>query len=179
MTVIDSYFNWLCDSVYDSSYTRGLSYHSLFMHLFMTDFFWLIDRDENRAADGLDLRYAFADECGYSRSEIDSELGDKPCSVLEMMIGLAKRCEDSIAYDDEYGDRSGQWFWIMLVNLGLGNFSDDRYISERVSYILDVFLNRKYEDNQIGCPFFVKHPKAPLHQTELWMQLNWYLAELL
>lgn len=175
----DDYFNWLYDSVCDSSYTRELSYYELFTYLYTTDFYWSIDKDENRAIDGVELRYIFAEEHGIPVNKIDSIFANKPCSVLEMMVGLAKRCEDHIACDYEYGDRTAQWFWTMLVNLGLGEYSDNKFNFEQVDKITHIFLDRKYKDNQIGCPFFVKNPRAPLRQTELWMQINWYLAEVL
>lgn len=175
----NEYFEWLYSLVYDDSFARGLSYRKLFEHMYMTEFYWLIDHDENRVYDGLELRHIFADDYHYSHDDIDYIFSDKPCSVLEVMIGMCMRCERSIAEDEDYGDRTGQWFWTMIVNMGLGDMNDRKYKPNRVQKILNIFLNREYENNQVGCPFYIQHPKKPLRETELWMQINWYLSEIL
>ena len=41
-----------------------------------------------------------------------------------MMIALAIRCEEHIMDDPDAGDRTGQWFWSMLVSLGLGSMDE-------------------------------------------------------
>ena len=51
---------------------------------------------------------------------------------------------------------------------------------EEVNYIIDLFLNRDYDDHSlIGCAFNVQYPKAPMNQTELWYQMCWHLSEVL
>ena len=42
---------------------------------------------------------------------ISAYLDNKTCSVLEMMIALAIRCEEHIMDDPDVGNRTGQWFW--------------------------------------------------------------------
>lgn len=175
----DEYFNWLYDIVCDSSYTRELSYYMLFDYLYSTDFYWVVERDENRAIDGMNLRYTFADINGVPEEELHAIFGNKRCSVLEMMIALVDRCEEAITCDEEYGNRRSQWFWTMLVNIGLSQYSDQRFNLSAVERVTSIFLKRTYKDNELGCPFHVQNPRAPLNQTELWMQLNWYLAEVL
>ena len=177
--IVDEYFNWLYDLMCDDSYKNAPTYHDLFEKLFNTEFTWTIDRDANRAFDGREMRYIFADEYRYSDERIDEAFDDRPASVLEVMIAMVLRCEHAIAEDERYGDRSGQWFWTMLVNIGLGDMADGAYDETRADEMLSIFLNRKYGNNELGCPFFVKHPKAPMKDTELWMQFNWYLAEVL
>lgn len=78
----EKYCDWLYDMVCDSSYSKGLSYHKLFEYLYSTDFYWIINKDENRAIDGLYLRYAFANACGLSEAEIYNAFYTKSCSVL-------------------------------------------------------------------------------------------------
>lgn len=51
---------------------------------------------------------------------IASYLDNRPCSVLEMIIALAIRLEEHIMDDPDIGNRTGQWFWDMIVSLGLG-----------------------------------------------------------
>ena len=174
-----NYLDWLRSLVYDDTYAKENTYYKLFEQLYSTEFYWVIDHDENRAADGVMLRYEFADAYRYSYSEIEFIFADEPCSVLEMFIGLVMRCENAIAMDEDYGNRSGQWFWTIIVNLGLGEMTDSQYDEAIVGDILRTFMNREYKDNEIGCPFFVEHPRKPLRDTELWMQMNWFLADIL
>ena len=61
------YFEWLCEFVYDEKrMSRGLSYNNMFSFLFDTPFHWTMTMDENRAADGIDLRYRFGRERGVA-----------------------------------------------------------------------------------------------------------------
>lgn len=53
---------------------------------------------------------------------------------LEMIIALAIRLEEHIMDDPDIGNRTGQWFWDMIVSLGLG--------SEGLIDVIRRFLNR-------------------------------------
>ena len=102
------YFEWLYYLVCDKRFSEQNSYRKLFEHLHNTEFVYFVSMDGNRAQDGIDLRYRFGCSIGYKDI---SEYLDGPCSVLEMMIALAIRCEEKIMDDPAYGDRTGQWFW--------------------------------------------------------------------
>ena len=141
------YFKWMCKLVYDDRYTKKFSYHRLMKQLHEIDFEWVIDMDGNRAADGTDLRYRFGYENSYSGNMIASFLDDRPCSVLEMMVALAIRCEEHIMEDPGEGDRTGQWFWNMIVNLGLSGMIDEHYDEEYVDQVIDRFMQRRYKRN--------------------------------
>ena len=78
-------------------------------------------------------------------------------------------------YDPNIGDRTEQWFWEMIVNLGLGGMMDDIFDVEHVEYIVDRFLNREYEPNGRGGLFFIRNCKYDLRRVEIWYQLCWYL----
>ena len=111
---------------------------------------------------------------------IASLLDVVPCSVLEMMLALSIRCEEHIMDDPEIGNRTGEWFWIMIVNLGLGSMDDTRYDEEYVDDILDKFLNREYDADGTGGLFPVRNPRYAqydLRNVDIWYQLNWYLQE--
>lgn len=103
---------------------------------------------------------------------------DGPCSILEMMIALAIRCEETIMDDTSRGDRTSQWFWEMIVSLGLGSMSDDRFAPDIVDDILDRFLNREYEPNGKGGLFTIKNCEYDLRDVEIWYQLCWYLDSI-
>lgn len=51
--------------------------------------------DSNRAGDGLGLRYRFSDLKRYRYEDVEAALPET-CSMLEMMIALALRCEERL-----------------------------------------------------------------------------------
>lgn len=173
------YFEWMCQLVYDEQYTRRLSYHKLLNHLHNIDFVYILPMDGNRADDGIDLRYRFGYENKYEGSMIASYLDNRPCSVLEMLIALAFRCEENIMRDPDIGDRTGQWFWNMIVSLGLGSMNDSRYDSEYTDEVIFRFMDRKYARNGEGGLFTIEHCKYDMRSVEIWWQMNWYLGSIL
>lgn len=111
--IINEYFEWICKWVCDCKYSKRVSYRKLLMCLHNIEFTYLIPEDVNRAIDGCDLRQRFSDEKGYGCLLYD--VLDNPCSVLEMMIALCIRLEEQIMDDPDIGNRTGQWFWDMIV----------------------------------------------------------------
>ena len=170
-SITDQYFEWLCDLVHDSSQPQYISYNKLLSQLFDTQFRFSIPKDENSAVWGMNLRYIFAISHGYGE---EGEIPG-PCSVLEMMVALAIRCEESIMDNPAMGDRTGQWFWEMIVSLGLGSMTDYIYNSEYVADVLDRFLDRRYEPNGRGGLFTIHNCEYDLRNVEIWYQLCWYL----
>lgn len=173
--VNNEYFEWLCHFVCDERYAKKTSYHKLMRRLHEIDFEYILAMDGNRAEDGMDLRYRFAYENNYTGSMVASYLDDRPCSVLEMMIALAIRCEEHIMGDPDVGDRTGQWFWNMIVNLGLGRMTDPKFDPDYVDDTIDRFLKREYERNGKGGLFTVENPHRDLRSVDIWYQMCWYL----
>ena len=147
------------------------------MFLHKTEFIWIIPKDENRAHDGIDMRYRFALEKGYNDYIVKYLKG--PCSILEMMLALATRCEENIMDDPNIGDRTGQWFWGMINNLGLGDMIDNRFDEFYVEETIDIFLNREYQSNGKGGLFTIKNCDYDLREVEIWYQLCWYLDSIM
>jgi len=162
--------------VVDNRYSK--SYRKLFARLHDTEFTYTIPMDGNRAEDGIDLRYRFGREHDYSDAMVDSFLDDRPCSILEMMIALSIRCEEHIMDDPDIGNRTGQWFWSMLVSLGLGSMDDRKFDRHRVDIILERFLDREYGRNGEGGLFTVNNGRD-MRRTEIWYQMNYYLSEII
>lgn len=170
------YFNWLYDTVCGDS---GASFVELLACLHDIEFVYSISRDGNRAEDGIDLRRRFAYENRYDYEMIDLYLDDDcPCSVLEMMVALAIRCEEWIMDDPMYGNRTSQWFWEMIINLGLGGMHDVNFNREHVENIVYRFLDREYEPDGRGGLFRIKHCDRDLREVEIWYQLCWYLDSI-
>lgn len=172
----DRYFEWLASKI-SSGLSRGpISFEKLLRRLHSITFRYTLLRDENRAKDGVDLRYRFVWEHNYRRA-VEYEL-DGPCSVLEMMVALAIRCEENIMDDPLMGDRTSHWFRNMLVNLGLDSMSDDRFDIVYVDMVIDRFLDRQYDPDGQGGLFTVRHCDCDLRDVEIAYQLYWYLDEL-
>ena len=175
----NEYFEWIYEIVCSDKAYSKLSYRKLLCFLYYTEFIYICDRDENRACDGIDLRYRFGDDCGYSGSTINTYLDTRPCSVLEMMVALAFDVEEHIMDDPTFGDRTGQWFWNMIVNLGLGSMSDARFDRDYVEHVVCKFLNREYERNGRGGLFAISDDRHDMRTAEIWYQAMWYLNEFL
>lgn len=169
------YFEWMCQLVWDSRYSKRSSYKKLLRYLHDRQFVYIIDMDGNRAADGEDLRYRFGREEGFSDRLVASFLDDRPCSVLEMMIALSVRCEEHVMEDPDIGDRTGQWFWNMIVSLGLGCMTDSRFDADYVEEVIDRFLDREYEPNGRGGLFTIEHCNQDIRGVEIWYQMHMYL----
>lgn len=166
------YFDWLCDLVCKDRYSKSVSYSKLLAHLHDVEFTYLITMDQNRAENGIALRWRFYCETDYHVATND------PCSVLEMMVALAISCEN-IMDDPHVGDRTGQWFWGMIVNLGLGSMTDYKFDRIYVDAVIQRFLDREYEPNGKGGLFTVKNCKTDLRTVEIWNQLCWYLGTIM
>ena len=176
----NEYFRWLCDLVCKNKYGRGVSYRKLLRQLHDTEFTYLIPMDQNRAINGTSLRWRFAcEECDEEYRENVLEELDGPCSVLEMMIALAIECEVAIMDDPAVGDRTGQWFWDMIVNLGLGSMTDYHYDISHVRFVIRRFLDREYEPNGRGGLFTIEDCPHDLRDVEIWNQLTWYLGSIM
>lgn len=175
----DEYFEWMYRLVCNDRYYKNLSYRKLLQFLHNIEFIYIHERDENRAIDGVDFRYRFGYECGYSRDIIEQYLDTQPCSVLEMMIALAFTVEEHIMDDPAFGDRTGQWFWNMIVNLGLGAMCDTKFDVGYSEQIVLRFLNREYERNGEGGLFTVSDSRYDMRTAEIWHQTMWYLNEFL
>lgn len=173
----DRYFEWMKHLVCENGYGRRRSYRKLFSLLHETEFIYTMDMDANRADDGTDLRYRFAYEMRLSSDEVRRYLDDRPCSVLEMMVALASRCEEQIMDNPEDGNRTGKWFNHMLTSLGLMEMDDQQFDEKTVIDILCLFMNRDYDESGQGGLFTLRNPKWDMRETEIWYQMMAYLEE--
>ena len=174
--IANRYFEWMYARVCGD---KRLSYRRLLRHLHEIEFTYILPMDGNRAEDGIDLRYRFGDENDISEPVIASCLDDEPCSVLEMMVALAVRCEEHIMSAPDIGDRAGQWFWTMITNLGLSRMVDQNFDEDEVDNVIAVFLNREYHRDGSGGGIFHIDCGKDLSKAEIWYQAMWYLNEVL
>ena len=177
--LISDYFEWLYSIVEKKRHPDQASFRKLLMHLHNIEFKYSILRDQNRAEDGMDLRYRYAISNGYSDSaNTVMDILEGPCSVLEMMVALSIRCEENIMDDPNVGDRTSQWFWGMIVNLGLGSMTNDRYDRRYVDDVIFRFLDRDYDPDGKGGLFRIRQCDRDLRTVEIWYQLCWYIDSI-
>ena len=172
----NEYFDWM----YQLVCNEGKPYYrKLLQYLHSVDFEYINPMDGNRAEDGVDLRYRFGYQYSYEGPMIATYLDDRPCSILEMMVALAIRCEEHIMDDPDIGNRTGRWFWIMITNLGLDYMDDDSFVLAEADEVIERFLNREYGRHGEGGLFTIEHCRRDLRTVEIWYQMCWYLDDIL
>jgi hypothetical protein len=124
-----------------------------------------LEMDGNRIEDGLALRQEFR-EIYY-----DCPIPGIPCTVLEVLIALARRMEYITWREDLY---TAFWFWEMVDNLEL-NPRHPRVENER---IIDTWMARKFSFNGIGSPFPLKKCNVDQTKIEIWYQMQNYMIEM-
>ena len=171
------YFNWLCDLI---NLDEG-QFDILIYELHSIMFEWVLPFDANRSYDGFVLRYRY-DE--YSNSVIDDPTGQH-CTVLEALIALSEKM-DYILDDEDRGDRARLWFWEMVDNLGLCEYSNSTFIDpfgrdlsrlNEIHHICDIWMHREFEYNGEGSPFPLKNPQEDQRDLDLIRQMNAYVME--
>lgn len=171
----NDYFLWLCSFTSDK---HKISTHSkLLNYLHNVSFVYIFDMDGNRAEDGVDLRYTFGRELEIPDYIVTSMLDYRDCTMLEMLVALSIRCEKHIMDDIDIGDRTPQWFWIMMDNLGVSKMNDKNFNRTKLSKNLDIFLNRKFKPNGEGGLFITDNERLDMRNIDIWYQLCVYLDE--
>lgn len=176
-SIRDEYFDWMYILAMGpgrrtKDYYR---YTALFAYLDHREFIYTMDMDANRAEDGIELRYKFAREVGLYDGQIRASFGDEPCSIFEMMVALADRCETQIMSNDIYGDRTWYWFRYMLRSLGLNRETNDTFSVGRAEIIIDQFLDHKYDRDGRGSLFYVPGTKKDMRKLDIWYQMHAFL----
>lgn len=170
----NAYFEWLCSYVDGVRSYPGISFRKLLTFLHEVEFEYTIAMDENRASDGETLRYRFSRHA----TGIEEQYLDGPCTVLEMMIALAIRMEEDIMDDPLMGDRTAQWFWKMIVSLGLNGMTDLYFNRAEAENIIGRFLTRNYSPNGKGGLFTIRNCNIDLREVEIWIQMCWYIDSI-
>lgn len=162
----DQYFGWLCAKVLSPYETN---YSGLLMVLHRTEFVWVVPGDDNRAADGKELRQDFLRETHYYKDKL---WFDQPCSVLEMLIALAYRA--NFQTDTPVAD----WFWTFIRNLWLEEY---RRVTEGdipgIQEILNRLIYRYFQYDGSGGIFPLVSPKRDQRKAEIWYQFCDYVED--
>lgn len=173
MNIHEEFFNWIYDIV------DGKAYDELLKALYREEFYAVLPLDDNRLIDGCELRYRFANEKNIPRVVIDKMFDREKCSILEMMVGLSIRIEETIMSDSDFGDRTAMWFWIMVKSLGLYDMRNIDFDERHVLEVLDTFLTRGYRPNGEGGLFTVNDTNKDMRDVEIWYQMCMFFDNLL
>lgn len=157
------YLGWLGSQV---RVDNGKSYEHLLELLLAKEFVWLIPNDDNRLADGLEIRNEFTRETDL--------IYEGPCGVLEVLIGLSRRLEFMAN-----GDADG-WAWQLICNLELHKMADPIGPRKaiRVDEILETLVWRTYNPDGTGGFFPLAWPSADQTKVEIWYQMSEYVEEI-
>lgn len=177
VNIKDDYFNWMYDLVSKGRYSSATSYRKLLSYLHEVEFTYMYTKDEDRAYDGINLRHRYALTTNRYR-HVSKALNGDPCSVFEMILALAIRCENTMD-DPLLGDRTGQWFWRMIVSLGLGGMTDSLFDRQEAEKIMSRFLNREYSPEGRGGLFTIKGCDRDLRYMLIWDQHCYYLDTMI
>jgi hypothetical protein len=162
------YYLWLCGLVKEND-----RFGKLLSTLYGRVFLHSIPNDENRAFEGVQLRGRFCQELSI---DYDPKQFLSACSMLEMIIALAYRCENIMS--DQLGDFTMRdWFWRLLSNLMLDGYDDEHFDDSTVNVIINKIIDRSYKRNGEGGLFPLKFNKKDQRRVELWYQMNEYLME--
>lgn len=167
------YLRWLYGQVGNVKLRdRRRTYWSLMRLLYKKEFVWLIPNDDNRLAEGLDLRMDFIHE--EELIDVDPMWLELGCSMLEMLIALSRRLNFQ---RDEL--TVGEWFWELIENLRMKRVDRD-FTPNYEDYFndsLDIVIWRTYKASGFGGLFPLTRPKKDQRDVELWYQLSAYLLE--
>lgn len=171
-TIDDLYMTWLYKQyAVVSNRNPARSYWKLTEQLYTIPFTWMVANDDNRAADGVELRDEFVVECEVEYVDVDWH--QRECSFLEMLLALARRTSYNAM------GTPAAWFGKFLDNLGI-RFSDRDYDVETEYLVNNAALRviyRQYDESGAGGIFPLEHPRQDQREVELWYQASAYLLE--
>lgn len=173
-TLDERYFAWLFSSV-NHVISRDIkkSYWRLCEQLYKKPFEWFVNNDHNRAEDGRFLRESYLDN---TNDYADDNWLELDCSMFELLIGVSHRAsfESDVLAD--------VWFWQLISNLELSDFTDYKYSKNKkveleVDDILTRVNKRTYSSDGYGGLFPLKEPDTDQRKVEIWYQMSSYLLE--
>lgn len=124
--------------------------------------------DVDRGTNGKTLRYWFSRHSDFSQDDVTAEIG-APCTFLEMMIRLARDCEDSLGRSG-FGNRTGVWFHFMINSMGLGDCTNGNVSIAAVYNAVERVNNHDCEYYGNGGLFTIPNAKESINDMSIWDQ---------
>jgi hypothetical protein len=172
----NQYFTWLYEQFFspEEQLYPHRTHWKLAKQLYEMEFTWVIPNDENRAADGLYLRYLFRLEKDLDKTPMTWY--EMPCSMLEMLIAI------SIRACFMEGGTASDWIWELLENVGVGKrISSDAFYDGQVREAIDAamrkVMQREYAFNGEGGLFPILDSDQDQRKIELWYQMCEYVIK--
>ena len=171
----ERYLLWLYKQIgYAPSRNPSRTHWKLVRQLYTKEFVWFVPNDDNRVADGKELRRLFVRE--EEIVDPDPDWMGLGCSMLEMLLALSYRLE--FLTNEEPRD----WFWNLIENIGIGmQGSSDRHynkeIEKEIDEALDRVIWRTYSKTGEGGLFPVPETALDQCKIEIWYQISAYLAD--
>lgn len=156
------YYIWLYELV-----GGRRAYTKLIRQLDTIPYTWAFTLDANRSAGGINLRSRYSYEASVDADNVRSG----PCTVLEMLVGVADQMVTQLSED------ISTWFWVMIENLGLTKYTNDNYNAQGVEFIIMTWLNHEYQPNGVGSIFPLKNYPGDCRNLEIWNQMNAWINE--
>jgi hypothetical protein len=167
----EAYFRWLVEQVREQGGHPSKTYWDVLGLMHDKEFIWIPNagNDDNRIADGLELRHEFLDR----RRNVPIERFG-PCSCLEVMIAISRRMEFNA------GESAEGWAWQLLCNLELHKMPDplSRRKAAKVDDILETLIWRNYAPDGVGSFFPLAWPQDDMRRVEIWYQMHSYILEI-
>lgn len=167
----EAYFLWLEPQTRDEHGNPNRTYRELLGIMHSKEFETFVTRDDNRTADGLELRREFCYQQDIPPDSLD-DLG--PCTFLEVLVGLSRRLEF------QAGRTAPSWAWELISNLELHHMGDpmSRRKARQADAILDNVIHRRYRPDGGGGFFPLHTPLEDQTQVELWYQMSAFVREI-
>lgn len=180
------YEDWLLKKIdLDNGNGFRRAYSKLLMDLHFIEFTYKIEKDKNRAEDGIYLRNEFLET-----NQPETISMANPCSVLEMLVALSLRMGTEYIGNEEPIE---DIFINLLDNLCLLDFNNNHYYSStfgKVASIVSSWLNRDFGPSGTGSIFPLGHDtvydlsgiargkKYPDQRNiEIWEQMQCYIND--
>lgn len=149
----------------------------------------MMDMDENRCSECINLRSEFAEQYPYDEPDEIIDILDLSLWMygtwMELLVVLAEKMAYDLA-DSEYEAETGKWFMEMLENCGLNDennrafgHNDEacRKESFKVIHTFTVINLRRFGWDGEGGLFPLRWPKRDQRYVEIIMQMNDYIEE--
>lgn len=181
----ESYVEWLESFTIDETINDEdrLSYKNLIRALWSIDYIPTIGNDDDRAAEGLQLRTRYNDilarkagKGNFYTPNVCEIFGE--CRVLEMLVALSMRMYDLMQDMGLYNSVS-RWFWEIMEAVGFdilddeywtsGDIDADDYVWETCEHIMN--HDGTYSNGHRGGWFWI----VGWEKMEVWYQMHTFL----
>jgi len=171
MTVVgeldDQYLGWLIHSLGAEDYSQ------LCFIMQKIVFDTSVPNDDNRAAEGKDLRRQFLEMNRFHKSVYYMWLAP-PASIFETLAALTAHAEFMTSIP------KNEWFMIFLSNLQLDGARDvgwTNLTARRAMRALEAFNNRRYLPDGRGGLFPIENPEYDMRTIEIWYQMCAFIQQ--